>query len=87
MSILLSVLGAVGAVLLFLLKLVGILLLVGLVLLALLLLCPFCADVAWEKGVLTVRAGWALPCPSSSTRSPRPPPRLRPRSPKASSAS
>lgn len=57
MSILLSVLGAVGAVLLFLLKLVGILLLVGLVLLALLLLCPFCADVAWEKGVLTVRAG------------------------------
>lgn len=57
MSILLSVLGAVGAVLLFLLKLVGVLLLVVLVLLALLLLCPFCADVAWEKGVLTIRAG------------------------------
>lgn len=57
MSVLLSVLGLVGAVLLFLLKVVGVLLLVVLVLLALVLLCPFCADVAWENGVLTVRAG------------------------------
>lgn len=57
MSLLWSVLAAVGAVLLFLLKVVGILLLIVLVLLAVLLLCPFCADVAWEKGVLTIRAG------------------------------
>ena len=48
---------ALGAVLLFLLKAVGILLLVILVLAALLLLCPFCADVCWEYGTLTVKAG------------------------------
>ena len=48
---------ALGAVLLFLLKAVGILLLVILVLAALLLLCPFCADVCWEHGTLTVKAG------------------------------
>ena len=48
---------ALGAVLLFLLKLVGILLLVVLVLALLLLLIPFCADIAWEKDVLTVKAG------------------------------
>ncbi len=41
----------------FLLKLVGILLLIGMVLLALVLLCPFCADVQWEQGVFTVKAG------------------------------
>lgn len=46
-----------GAVLLFLLKLVGILLLIGMVLLALVLFCPFCADVQWEQGVFTVKAG------------------------------
>ncbi len=48
---------ALGAVLLFLLKLVGILLLVVLILALLLLLIPFCADIAWEKDVLTVKAG------------------------------
>ena len=48
---------ALGAVLLFLLKAIGILLLVILVLAALLLLCPFCADVCWEHGTLTVKAG------------------------------
>ena len=50
-------LAALGAVLLFVLKAVGILLLVVLVLVVLLLLCPFCADLCWEHGVLTVRAG------------------------------
>ena len=50
-------LAALGAVLLFVLKAVGILLLVVLVLVLLLLLCPFCADLCWEHGVLTVRAG------------------------------
>lgn len=57
MSAWLSVLGALGAALLFLLKGLGILLAAVLVLLALALLCPFCAEVAWEKDVLTVRAG------------------------------
>ena len=50
-------LAALGAVLLFVLKAVGILLLAVLVLVVLLLLCPFCADLCWEHGVLTVRAG------------------------------
>ena len=50
-------LAALGAVLLFVLKAVGILLLVVLVLVVLLLLCPFCADLCWEHGVLIVRAG------------------------------
>ena len=57
MSILWSVLAFLGAVLLFLLKLLGILLLIVLVLLLIVLFCPFCADVAWEKGTLTVKAG------------------------------
>lgn len=52
-----SVLAALGGVLLFLLKCVGILLLILLVVVVLLLFCPFCADVCWEHGVLTVRAG------------------------------
>lgn len=43
------VLSAVGACLLFILKVVGILLLIILVLAALLLLCPFCADVCWQR--------------------------------------
>ena len=46
-----------GAVLLFVLKAVGILLLAVLILAAVLLLCPFCADVCWEHGILTVKAG------------------------------
>lgn len=54
MSTLLSV---IGAALLFLLKLVGVLLLIVLVLAAVLLLCPFCADIAWRGGTLTVKAG------------------------------
>ena len=57
MSVLLALFSALGAVLLFLLKLVGILLLIGMVLLALILFCPFCADVQWEQGVFTVKAG------------------------------
>lgn len=57
MSILWSVLAFLGAVLLFLLKVLGILLLIVLVLLLILLFCPFCADVAWAGGTLTVRAG------------------------------
>lgn len=50
-------LAAAAAVLLFLLKAVGILLLVLLALVLLVLLCPFCADVEWQGGVLTVKAG------------------------------
>ena len=57
MSVVLSILGVVGAVLLFLLKCIGILLLVVLVLAVLLMLCPFCADVLWENETLTVKAG------------------------------
>ena len=53
----LSILGVVGGVLLFLLKCIGILLLVVLVLAVLLMLCPFCADVLWENETLTVKAG------------------------------
>ena len=48
---------ALGAVLLFLLRVVGILLLALLVLAAVLLLCPFCAEVSWQGGVLEVKAG------------------------------
>lgn len=57
MSILWSILSVLGTVLLFLLKALGILLLVVLVLVLIVLFCPFCADVQWENGVLTVRAG------------------------------
>lgn len=57
MSILWSILSVLGAVLLFLLKALGILLLVILVLVLIVLFCPFCADVQWEDGTLTVRAG------------------------------
>lgn len=57
MSILWSILSVLGAVLLFLLKALGILLLVILVLVLIVLSCPFCADVQWEDGTLTVRAG------------------------------
>ena len=56
MSVVLSILGVVGGVLLFLLKCIGILLLVVLVLAVLLMLCPFCADVLWENETLTVKA-------------------------------
>ncbi len=47
----------VGAVLLFLLKVVGILLLVVLVSRCCCCSCPFCADVQWAEGILTVKAG------------------------------
>lgn len=57
MNILWSILSVLGAVLLFLLKALGILLLVILVLVLIVLFCPFCADVQWEDGTLTVRAG------------------------------
>ena len=52
-----GVLMALGWLLLTLLKIASGLLLILLVLLALVLLCPLCADVCWEGGVLTVRAG------------------------------
>ena len=66
---------ALGAVLLFLLKAVGILLLVILVLAALLLLCPFCADVCWEHGTLTVKAGaLGITFPVFQYPKPEPPP-------------
>lgn len=52
-----GVLMALGWLLLTLLKIAGVLLLILLVLPALVLLCPLCADVCWEGGVLTVRAG------------------------------
>ena len=68
-------LAALGAVLLFVLKAVGILLLVVLVLVVLLLLCPFCADLCWEHGVLTVRAGaLGITFPVLQYPKPEPPP-------------
>ena len=90
MSLLWSVLAAVGAVLLLLLKVVGILLLIVLVLLAVLLLCPFCADVAWEKGVLTIRAGalgmtfpvFRYPQPESRPKKKNPKQKAEPKEPK-----
>ena len=75
---------AIGAVLLFVLKIIGILLLIVLLLAALLLLCPFCADLCWEHGVLTVKAG-ALGITFPVFQYPKPEPprhrktRLRPR--------
>ena len=57
MSIVWSILGVLGAVLLFLLKCIGILLLAVLVLVVLALFCPFCVDVLWENSALTVKAG------------------------------
>ena len=64
-----------GAVLLFVLKTVGILLLVVLVLVVMLLLCPFCADLCWEHGVLTVRAGaLGITFPVFQYPKPEPPP-------------
>jgi len=68
-------LAALGAVLLFVLKVIGILLLVILVLVLLLLLCPFCADVCWEHGTLTVRAGaLGITFPVFQYPKPEPPP-------------
>lgn len=79
MSVLLAILSVIGAVLLFLLKVAGILLLVVLLLAALVLFCPFCADVAWEKGVFTLRAG-ALGLTFPVFRYPKP--EARPEQPK-----
>lgn len=68
-------LAALGVVLLFVLKAVGILLLVVLALVVLLLLCPFCADLCWEHGVLTVRAGaLGITFPVFQYPKPEPPP-------------
>lgn len=77
MSVILSVLAFLGGVLLFLLKAIGILLLVVLVLILLLLVCPFCADVSWEKDVLTVKAG-ALGITFPVFQYPRPEPSAEP---------
>ena len=66
---------AIGAVLLFVLKIIGILLLIILLLAALLLLCPFCADLCWEHGVLTVKAGaLGITFPVFQYPKPEPPP-------------
>ena len=66
---------AIGAVLLFVLKIIGILLLIVLILAALLLLCPFCADLCWEHGVLTVKAGaLGITFPVFQYPKPEPPP-------------
>ena len=68
-------LAAVGAVLLFVLKVIGILLLVVLALAVLLLLCPFCADICWEGGTLTVKAGaLGITFPVFQYPKPEPPP-------------
>lgn len=75
------VLSAVGACLLFILKVVGILLLILLVLAALLLLCPFCADVCWQKDTLTVKAG-ALGITFPVFQYPKPEPPARPEEPR-----
>ena len=78
---------AIGAALLFVLKIIGILLLIVLILVALLLLCPFCADLCWEHGVLTVKAGalgitfpvfqYPKPEPSPAPENPAPPKGLK----------
>lgn len=81
MSVVLSILAFLGGVLLSLLKIVGILLLVVLVLIALLLLCPFCADVCWEKGIFTVKAG-ALGITFPVFQYPKPEPPANPEPPK-----
>ena len=66
---------AIGAVQLFVLKIIGILLLIVLLLVALLLLCPFCADLCWEHGVLTVKAGaLGITFPVFQYPKPEPPP-------------
>ena len=68
-------LAALGAVLLFILRVIGILLLVVLILLVLLLLCPFCGDLCWERGVLTVKAGaLGITFPVFQYPKPEPPP-------------
>ena len=60
-------LAALGAVLLFILRVIG--------LLVLLLLCPFCADLCWEHGVLTVKAGaLGITFPVFQYPKPEPPP-------------
>ena len=66
---------AIGAVLLFVLKIIGILLLIVLLLAVLLLLCPFCANLCWEHGVLTVKAGaLGITFPVFQYPKPEPPP-------------
>ena len=66
---------AIGAALLFVLKIIGILLLIVLILAALLLLCPFCANLCWEHGVLTVKAGaLGITFPVFQYPKPEPPP-------------
>ncbi len=68
-------LAALGAVLLFVLKFIGILLLVVLALVLFLLLCPFCADICWEHGVFTVKAGaMGITFPVFQYPKPEPPP-------------
>ena len=74
-------LAALGAVLLFILRGIGILLLVVLILLVLLLLCPFCADVCWQKDTLTVKAG-ALGITFPVFQYPKPEPPAQPEEPK-----
>ena len=81
MSVLMAILSALGAVLLFVLKVIGILLLIVLVLAVLLLLCPFCADVSWAGETLTVKAG-ALGITFPVFQYPKPEPPAVPEEPK-----
>ena len=81
MTALWAALGAMGWLLLALLKLLGILLLVIIALLAVVLFCPFCADLSWENGVLTVRAG-ALGITFPVYQWPEPEPPAEPEPPK-----
>lgn len=52
-----AIFSVLGAILSFLLKTILVILLVVLVLVAFMLLCPFCADVTWQGGVLGLRVG------------------------------
>lgn len=76
-----TVVSMLGAVLLFFLKVLLGLLAVILVLTALLLLCPFCVDIAWEGGVLRLRAG-ALGITFPVLQWPKPEPDAAPEEPK-----
>lgn len=77
-----TVLSVLGAVLLFIGKALLTILLLVLVLLILALVCPFCADVAWEGGVLRLRAGvLGITFPVLQWPKPEPPPAAGPEQP------
>ena len=76
-----AVFSVLGAVLLVLLKVLLVLLAILLVLVAVLLLCPFCADISWQGGVFTLRAGM-LGITFPVLRLPKPEPPAEPAPPK-----